>query len=94
MKNKDLRSVVVLVASAVVFLAAGCSESPPCNTDPSQVEGARAELRSAEQQVESVQGELTQARQQKTNLENQMNTLPDPSELAARLEELKKGSGR
>ena len=93
MTNKKILWTVV--ALGALLLAAGCGgKNLPCDTDPSQIEGAKAELQSAEQMVSSAESELASARSQKQNLENQMNGLPDPAELEARLEELKKGSGR
>ena len=94
MKNKALRSVIVLAGLGVALFAAGCSENPPCNTDPSQVETARSDVQSAEQQVTSAQAELDQAKREKTQLEGQIESLPDTAELEQKLEVLKKGSGR
>lgn len=94
MKSMALRSLAVLACTTVV-LAAGCSaNNEPCNTDPSQIESARTELQSAQSELDSARAELAQARQQKTDLENRINALPDTAELEARLETLKKGSGR
>lgn len=84
-----------VIGLGVALAASGCARNnPPCNTDPSEIESARAELRTAEQNVESARAELAEARQQKTRLENQLDGLPDVSELEQRLEILKKGSGR
>jgi outer membrane murein-binding lipoprotein Lpp len=94
LKNKALRSVIVLAGLGVALFAAGCSENPPCNTDPSQVETARAAAQSAEQGVTSAQAELDQAKRDKSQLENQLDTLPDTQEMDQKLEVLKKGSGR
>lgn len=95
MKTKDLRSMAVVVGLGVAVLASGCSKNnAPCNTDPSQIESARAELRTAEQGLDSAKSELAKAREQKATLEKQMAALPDPAELEARLHILKKGSGR
>ena len=87
--------VWTVVALGALLLAVGCGgKNVPCDTDPSQIEDAQAELQSAQQQVSSAESELASARSQKQDLENQVNSLPDPAELEARLEELKKGSGR
>ena len=95
MKTKDLRHVAVAIGLGVAVLASGCSKNNvPCDTDPSQIESARAELATAEKSVTSAKTELAQAREQKTRLQNQLDSLPDPSELEQRLEILKKGSGR
>lgn len=95
MLTKDLRSIAFLTGLGVALLVSGCARNnPPCSTDPSQVENARAELRTAQQSVESARTELTQAQQQKTQLESQLNALPEAAELERRLEILKKGSGR
>jgi multidrug resistance efflux pump len=94
LKTKDLRSIATMVGLGVALFAAGCGENAPCNTDPAQVEAARAELRAAEQQSESATAELAQAEQDKAKLENDMAALPDNGELEAELESLKKGSGR
>ena len=45
-------------------------------------------------ELDSARSELAQARQQKTQVENQLDSLPDVAELEARLDVLKKGSGR
>ena len=94
MKTRNLRSVLVLAGLSIVFVVTGCSENPPCNTDPSQVDTARSALAEAEQKVDSAQADLDQARQTKSSLENKMDSLPDTADLEDRLEELKKGSGR
>jgi peptidoglycan hydrolase CwlO-like protein len=93
MTNK--KTLWTVVALGVLLLAVGCGgKNVPCDTDPSQIEDAKAELQTAEQQVATAESELASARSQKQNLENQMQSLPDPAELEADLEELKKGSGR
>ena len=94
MKTRNLRNVLVLAGLSIVFVVAGCSENPPCNTDPSQVDSARSALADVEQEVDSAQADLAQARDEKSSLENNMESLPDTADLEDRLEELKKGSGR
>lgn len=95
MRNKDLRSIAFTIGLGTALLVSGCGRNnAPCSTDPSQIESARAELRTAQQSVESARTELAQARQQKTDLESQLDRLPDAAELERRLEILKKGSGR
>jgi hypothetical protein len=94
LKTKELRSIAVMVGLGVALFAAGCGENAPCNTDPAQVEALRAELAAAEQQAEASAAELAQAEQRKAELQSDMNALPDEAELEARLEVLKKGSGR
>jgi hypothetical protein len=94
LKTRDLRSVLVLAGLAVTLLAAGCSENPPCNTDPSQLDSARTALNDAEGKVDTANADLAEARQKKTNLQKDIDALPDPADLESRLEELKKGSGR
>lgn len=76
------------------MFAAGCGEKAPCNTDPAQVEAARAELAAAEQQSESGEAALAQAQQDKTKLDKDLNALPETGELEAELNSLQKGSGR
>lgn len=80
----------LLVGAAAV----GCSKNPPCATDPSQLEAARAESQTAAQQVQSAQAEVAAAEKQKAELAQRLGSLPDKHELEAKLEELKKGSGR
>lgn len=93
MTNK--RVLWTIIALGALLLAVGCGgKNVPCDTDPSQIQDARAELQTAQQQVSSAQSELASAQSQKQKLENQMQSLPDTSEMEARLEELKKGSGR
>ena len=95
MLTKDLRSMTFVVGLGAALLVSGCSRNnPPCSTDPSQIESARAELRTAQQSVESARTELAQAQQQKSQLESQLDRMPDVAELERRLEILKKGSGR
>lgn len=94
MKTRDMRNIAIVLGLGLALFAAGCGKNEPCNTDPAQVEAARAELRAAEQQVESGEAALAQAEQEKARLENDIEGLEDTSELEARLEKLKKGSGR
>lgn len=94
MKTKDLRSIAITLGLGAALFVAGCGSNAPCNTDPAEVEAARAELRAAEQTAESAKAELAQAQQKKAKLENDMAALPDAGELEAELHTLKKGSGR
>lgn len=94
MKTKDMRSIAIVLGLGAALFAAGCSENAPCNTDPAQVEAARAELRAAEQQLESGEAALAQAQQEKAKLENDLQAMPENGELEEELETLKKGSGR
>ncbi len=94
MKTRDLRSVLVLAGLSVTLFAAGCSENPPCNTDPSQLDSARTTLNDAENKVETAKADLAEARQKQTDLQKKIAALPEPDDLESRLEELKKGSGR
>lgn len=73
---------------------AGCSENPPCNTDPAQLDSARTALSDAENKVDAAKADLAEARQKQSDLQKNINSLPDPADLESRLEELKKGSGR
>lgn len=87
--------MAMIAGTTAVLATFGCSpNNEPCNTDPSQIESARTELQSAQRELDSARTELAEARQQKTDLENRIDRLPDVSELEARLENLKKGSGR
>lgn len=95
MKSKALRSMALIAGAAAVLATSGCSpDNEPCNTDPSQIESARTELQSAQRELDSARTELAEARQQKTDLESRIDRLPEVAELEARLETLKKGSGR
>jgi outer membrane murein-binding lipoprotein Lpp len=94
LKTKDLRSIAIMVGLGVALLAAGCGENAPCNTDPAQIEALRAELAAAEQQAESSAAELAAAQERKAELAAEQESLPDAGDLEARLEVLKKGSGR
>ncbi len=76
------------------LLAAGCSKNAPCSTDPSKIETARADVQTATAKAQGSKTELSAAEQKKTELTRQVAALPDPKELQAKLEELKKGSGR
>jgi hypothetical protein len=94
LKAKDLRSITIVVGLGAAMLAAGCGSNEPCNTDPAQVEAARAELSAAQQEAQSAQAALAQAEADKTKYENDLNALPETGELEAEWETLKKGSGR
>lgn len=98
MKNKDLRSIAITAGTTaglgIALFAAGCGSNAPCNTDPAQVEAARAELHAAQQSAESGSAALTKAQQDKAKLEKDIAALPDNGELKSELETLKKGSGR
>ena len=78
----------------LLLLLGACGENVPCNTDPSQIEGARAELKTAEQQLSSASAELAAAKQNKTKIEQQIKDLPETADLEQQLDVLKKGSGR
>jgi hypothetical protein len=94
LKTKEMRSAVIMVGLGVALFAVGCGEKVPCNTDPAQVEAARAELAAAEQQSGSGEAALAQAEQDKAKLTQDLNALPETGELEAELNTLKKGSGR
>ena len=91
----NAKSKLRMSLGAVALLAAaGCGSNVPCETDPSQVETARADLQAAEQQLQSAEAELASLRDQRDNLNRELNNLPDKTELENRLAKLKKGSGR
>ena len=94
MKTRDLRSIAILVGLGVAMLAAGCGENAPCNTDPAQVEALKAELNASEQLAESSAAEVAATQEQEAQLAADTEALADTAELEARLQELKKGSGR
>ena len=94
MKTRDLRSIAIMVGLGVALFAAGCGENAPCNTDPAQIEALRAELNASEQLAESSSAELAATQERKAQMAGDTQALPDEAELEARLEELKKGSGR
>ena len=83
--------VLLVVAAAMV----GCGPKPPCEVSPTQVDlakdsctKAQADLEGARQERSALEAELTRVRTEIAELETK------PAELGARLEELKKGSGR
>ena len=91
----NAKSKLRMSLAAVALLAAtGCGSNVPCETDPSAVETARADLQAADQQLQSAEAELASVRDQRDNLNRQLNNLPDTSDLERRLALLKKGSGR
>ena len=94
MKTRDLRSIAIIVGLGVAVLAAGCGKNAPCNTDPAQIEALRAELTASEQLAESSAAEVAAIQEQEAQLAADTQALADTAELDARLEELKKGSGR
>jgi outer membrane murein-binding lipoprotein Lpp len=94
LKTKDLRSIAVMVGLGVALFAAGCGENAPCNTDPAQIEALRAELAASEQQAGASAAEVAAAEERKDQVASDHEALPDKAELEARLEVLKKGSGR
>ena len=93
---KSVKTLLILAISfGVVALATGCSKSNlPCDTDPSQIQGARAELQSAQSSLDDAKSEVAKAKSDKDRLNGQINGLPDPEDLEETLETLKKGSGR
>lgn len=92
--KKDMRSIAILMGLGVALFAAGCGAPEPCNTDPAQIEALRAELSAAEQTAGSSAAELEGAQERKAQIAQDTESLPNKAELEARLEVLKKGSGR
>jgi hypothetical protein len=92
-----LKTIVRLVTVGTIGMAlfvTGCSKNPPCETDPAQIEDARAELQAAQGQLDSAKSELQTAEAQKKDLQQKLQQLPDKGQLEERLYVLKKGSGR
>lgn len=87
------KSLGLLLTLGVIALG-GCGKNLPCETDPAQVDDARAALQSAEQELESARSELAAAEARKRELAGQLDNVADADELRDRLETLKKGSGR
>ncbi len=85
-------AAVVLMAAAVLV---GCGPKPPCEVNPAQVDAAKDACVKAQAAVD-------ESRDQRTALETELSRVRTeiaglegrPSELADRLELLKKGSGR
>jgi len=85
-------AAALLVAAAVLV---GCGPKPPCEVSPAQIDAAKdacvkaeAALDGARSQRTALEAELSNTRTEIAELEGK------PSELAERLELLKKGSGR
>jgi predicted small lipoprotein YifL len=94
------RKIGAFVALAVALLVAagglaGCGPKPPCEVSPAQVDAAKLACDKAEtglggarDQRTALETELSRVRTEIAELEGR------PSDLADRLELLKKGSGR
>ena len=84
----------LLVGAGCLCLALfGCS-SKPCNTDPARVDAVRAEAQTANAALTDAQRDLTAAEARKAELEQELAGIEDTDAMRARLELLKKGSGR
>ena len=82
--------MLVLVAMAI----AACGTPPPCNVEPVQVDQARAEYEAAESAAAEVASEIETLEAEIASLKTKVISADQLDELEARLEELKKGSGR
>lgn len=90
-----LRAWLVGAACAVVMVCVGCGTAPTCNVSPVEIEELRAD-------VKAVQANLATARERRDNLTKELATKQadldskkgKPDELRARLEALRRGSGR
>jgi hypothetical protein len=84
----------LLVGAGCLCLALlGCS-SKPCNTDPARVEAVRSEAQTANAALTEAQRDLAAAEARKAELEQELAGIEDTDAMRARLELLKKGSGR
>ena len=90
-----LRARLVVVACAVSGLLVGCGKPSTCNVSPVEIEELRED-------VKVVQKNLAAAKERSDNLSKELATKQadldskkgKPDELRARLEQLRKGSGR
>ena len=90
-----LRARFVLVACAVSGVLVGCGKPSTCNVSPVEIEELRED-------VKVVQKNLAAAKERSDNLSKELATKQadldskkgKPDELRARLEQLRKGSGR
>jgi len=90
-----LRAWLIGAACMVSMMLIGCGTAPTCNVSPVEIEELRVD-------VKAVQANLATARERRDNLQKELATKQadldskkgKPDELRARLEELRKGSGR
>ncbi len=90
-----LRAWLVGAACAVCAMVVGCGTAPTCNVSPVEIEELRED-------VATVQKNLATARERQDNLTKELaakqadleSKKGKPDELRARLEALRKGSGR
>ncbi len=90
-----LRAWLVGAACAVSMVFVGCGTAPTCNVSPVEIEELRED-------VATVQKNLATARERQDNLTKELaakqadldSKKGKPDELRARLEALRKGSGR
>jgi hypothetical protein len=92
MARRTDRGAALLLGGFALALA-GCS-TKPCNTDPARVEAVRAEAQTANATLTDAQRELAAAQARKAELGEQLAGIEDTDAMRARLELLKKGSGR
>ncbi len=81
---------LVLIAMAI----AACGTPPPCNVEPEQVDQARAEYKAAESAAAEVASEIETLEAEIASLKSKVISADELAKLEARLDELKKGSGR
>jgi predicted small lipoprotein YifL len=88
----------VALAAAVLVAAGGlvgCGPKPPCEVSPAQVDAAKAACVKSQAAVEEARNQRTALEAQTSKVKTDIAELEGtPSELADRLELLKKGSGR
>ena len=94
MRLKTGKFWLVLVLTTAACIVAGCSAPPPCHVEVSEVEQARAGYESAKADAEGSDAELKALETQVAAMKDQVVSDSEMAQLEARLEELKKGSGR
>ncbi|MDP6418068.1 MAG: hypothetical protein QGG80_01220 [Candidatus Krumholzibacteria bacterium] len=93
MSGKKTISAGILLLLAMILVGCACPP-PPCDTEVSQVTEARETALAAEEALAEVQAELKNIRAELAELQGKIKSEEDLDALKAKLEELKKGSGR
>lgn len=88
------RGYLLLALALIVGLSAGCGTPPPCNVQPDQVDQARTENQGAEDAAATAASRVEAMEEEIAALEAKVVSADELARLEARLDELKKGSGR
>lgn len=86
---------LILALALAAMATAGCSSThPPCNVQPDQVDQARSEYQAAEAAAGQAASEIEALEGQIADMQAKVVSADEIQKLEAKLETLKKGSGR